>query len=302
MIPHVVPSRRGQTHELAMRGAPPMHAIQRPALSLQRSVFPLAVLGLILLLGAACGTAVATPQPQRLTLAASSSALPLAEELAAGYHAAFPHINVDLLPLANEAAATQATLTGQADAALISGAAPVQDGLQASHVANDALALIVHPSRALDDLPSPQVQEILRGLVRSWEELGAGQGAIQVVTREEGAGPRQVAVDAFLDARPMTPTALVLPDDRQVRARVAADPQALALLPAAWLDDQVRALSIDGRGPEWVAAGWPDYPAELPIHFLTPTTPAPEVGALFDFMTSPRGQRIISRHYAPIQP
>jgi len=279
-----------------------MHPIQRSTFSLQPSAFTLVALGLILLLGAACGTTVATPQPQRLTLAASSSALPLAEALTAGYHAAFPQISVDLLPRANEAAATQAVLTGQADAALVSGPAPAQDGLQASHVANDALALIVHPSRALADLPSPQVPEILRGLVRNWEELGAGQGEIQVVTREEGAGPRQVAVDAFLGARPMTPTALVLPDDQQVRARVAADPQAMALLPAAWLNEEVRALSIDGRGPDWVARGWPDYPAELPIHFLSPTTPAPEVAALFDFMTSQRGQRIISRHYAPIQP
>lgn len=254
------------------------------------------------LLAAACGTTVPTLEPVRLTLAASSSALPLAETMAAGYHAAFPHISIDLLPLANEAAAIQAVQNSQADAALVSGTLPALAGLQASHVANDALAIVVHPSRPLDDLPSPQVQEILRGLVRNWEELGAGQGEIQVATREEGAGPRQVATDAFLGVRPMTAAALVLPDDRLLRAQVAVDPQAIAALPAAWLNDEVRALSIDGRGPEWVARGWPDYPAVLPIHFLTPATPAPEVAALFSFMTSQRGQRIISQDYSPIQP
>ena len=53
---------------------------------------------------AGCGTTLPTLEPERMTLAASSSALPLANDLAHAYHAAFPHIAVDVLALANEAA------------------------------------------------------------------------------------------------------------------------------------------------------------------------------------------------------
>lgn len=254
------------------------------------------------LLSAACGTTLPTVEPVRLTLAASSSALPLAEDIARAYHNAYTHITVDVLPRANDAAAAQTVLAGQADLALVAGAAPASDGLSATHVATDALAVVVHPDRALDNLTGQQVQEILRGLLRTWDELDAGAGDIQVLAREGDSGPRQAMTGAFLGARPLTPTALVLPEDQQVRERVAADPQAIATLPAGWLDDSVRAVSIDGRGPDWVMRHWPGYPAELPIHLLTPATPSPDAAALRDFLLSARGQRLVSRSYAPAKP
>jgi phosphate transport system substrate-binding protein len=259
-------------------------------------------LAVLLLVGAAClacGTTLPTEEPVRLTLAASSSALPLAGDLARAYHTAFPHIAVDVLAQANETAAAQAVLAGRADAALVAGPAPLLAGLAASHVATDALTIVVHPDRRLENLTGQQMTEVLNGRLRAWEELGAGDGAIQVVTREPEAGPRAVLAEAFLGARQLTPTAVVLPDDRQILARVAGDPLAIAALPAGWLDGQVHAVTIDGRGAEWVARQWPGYPAELPIHLVTPPTPTPEIAALRDWVLSARGQRAISQRYAP---
>ncbi len=221
----------------------------------------LATLLLSALIGAACGTTLPTQEPVRITLAASSSALPLAGDIARAYHAANSHITVDVLGRANDAAAAESVLAGQADLALVTGAAPAGDGLSSRLVATDALAVVVHPDRPLENLTAEQMQEILRGLLRTWDEIGAGAGDIQVLTREQGAGPRQAMADAFLGNRPLTPTALVLPDDQQVLAHVAADSQAIAALPAAWLDERVRALSIDGRSPDWVMRQWPGYPA-----------------------------------------
>jgi phosphate transport system substrate-binding protein len=258
-------------------------------------------LAALLLVGAAClacGTTLPTEEPVRLTLAASSSALPLAGDLARAYPAAFPHIAVDVLAQANEAAAAQAVLAGRADAALVAGPAPTLAGLAASHVATDALAIVVHPDRPLENLTGQQMTEILNGRLRAWEELGAGSGDIQVVTREPEAGPRTVLAGTFLGARQLTPTAIVLPDDQHILARVAGDPLAIAALPAGWLDGQVRAVAIDGRGPEWVARQWPGYPAELPIHLLTRPTPEPDAAALRDWLLSARGQRVISQRYA----
>lgn len=264
-----------------------------------RLLIGLAALLLVGLGGIACGTPLPTQEPVRLTLAASSSALPLAGDLAHAYQAAFPHIVVDVLPQANEAAAAQTVLAGRADAALVTGPAPAVAGLAASHVASDALAIVVHPDRPLENLTREQVLEIFGGRLRAWDELGAGDGDIQVVTREPDAGPRTVLAAAFLGARQLTPTAMVLPDDRTILARVAGDPLAIAALPAGWLDAHVRAVEIDGRGPEWVARQWPGYPAELPIHLLTPVTPAPEIAALRDWLLSARGQRVVSQRYAP---
>ena len=263
------------------------------------SLWPAAALLLAVVLSAGCGTTIPTQDPVRLTLAASSSALPLAGDLARAYHAAYPHISVDVLPLANEAAAAQAVLAGRADAALAAGMAHVPDQLTASHIATDALAIIVHPDRPLDNLTGQQIQDVFSGRLRTWDALDAGDGDIQVLTREPDSGPRLALVGAFLGTRPLTPTALVLPDDRQIVSSLAGSPEAIAAIPAGWLNGQVEAVEIDGRGPEWVARQWPDYPAELPIYLLTPSAPTPETIALRAWLLSPQGQRIVGQRYAP---
>ena len=55
-----------------------------------------------------CGTPTETPIPVRLSLAVDRSALTLANDLAAAYHAAQPHISVDVEPMGNALAATKA--------------------------------------------------------------------------------------------------------------------------------------------------------------------------------------------------
>lgn len=271
---------------------------------LYRACFPrllrrlaLGVLWLAMLALAACGTTLPTIEPVELTIAASSSAQPLAQQLATAYHAANNHITVHVLPLANEAAAQQAVLDGRADAALVAG--PLADSpLHAHPLAVDGLAVVINPARPLENITPGQITDIFRGQVRAWADLGVGDGDIQVVTREADAAPRRVLTTVFLGARQLTPTARVAPDDATVRAQVAADSNAIAVLPLSWVDSSVRAVPIDGRGPEWVAHGWPDYPARLPLTLFTSATPSADLAALLSWLASPPGQTVISRQYA----
>ena len=67
----------------------------------------------------ACGTAVATPVPVSLTLAASSSAQPVAALLSDGYMERNPHITITIQPVGSELAAQRYVEQGRADAALL---------------------------------------------------------------------------------------------------------------------------------------------------------------------------------------
>ena len=261
--------------------------------------FTLLLLGV--LLAAGCGTVLPTQQPMRFTLVASSSAQPLALDLARAMHRDYPDITVYVLPVANEAAAQQTLLSGQAGAALVAGDDAAAPELTARPIANDALAVVVHPERALASISLDQMNELLRGNLRAWPELNAGDGDIQIFAREPGSAARQVMNNVFLGPRPLTPTALLLPTDEQLRARVAADPNAIGLLPAAWLDDSVQGMPLEGREPYWVRNRWPDYPAVLAIWLLTPAQPAPAVQAFDEYLQSPAGSQVINRGYAALE-
>ncbi|MEZ4769088.1 MAG: substrate-binding domain-containing protein [Caldilineales bacterium] len=259
----------------------------------------LALLLFFALLAAGCGTAVATPVPVSLTVAASSSAQPLAALAVDAYTRANPHVTITLEPVGSELAAQWLVAQGRADAAFLVATPPIafSDGLTGTQIATDALVLVVNRDNPLDNIGLDQARQVFTGRTRLWSELGEGHGAIQVVTREAGVGVRNALQQAVMGRRRFTPTALVYPGNRELHDAVADDPLAIGFLPASWLDDRVKALTLEGMSHDWVALNVPGYPAVLPIYFVTPDDPSPEVAALGDFVTGESGAVLIQGRY-----
>ena len=144
--------RKPVQHDVTVRQ--PRHYLrQRVRVPVPRPAALLLAL-LCLLLAAGCGTAVATPVPATLRLAASSSALPLAQLAAEGYHNRYPHITVDVQPVASELAAHRLVEANLADAALVGMMTPLDSStpLSATLVATDALVIAVHRDNPLVNL------------------------------------------------------------------------------------------------------------------------------------------------------
>ena len=253
---------------------------------------------------AACGTVVPTPAPVSLTVAASSSAQPLAELLADAYMQQNQHISVTVEPVGSELAAEFYVEQGRADAAFLAATPPVvfSEGLTGTQIATEALVIVVNSKNPLENIGIDQARQVLTGRVRLWSELEAGSGAIQVLTREAGVGERNTLQQAVMGRRRLTPTALVFPGNRELREALAADPDAIGFLPASWLDERVKALTLDGMSHEWVALNVPGYPMVLPIYFVAADHPSAEVAALRDFIAGETGAELMQGRYgAPPQ-
>ena len=256
---------------------------------------------MLVLFLAACGTPTETPIPVRLSLAADRSALPLANSLAAAYHAAQPHISVDVEPMGNALAATEAVRKGHADLAL-STARPDPDNPIALHtqaIAQDAIALVVHRENPLTGLDLAQAAAIFHGDLRDWSQLGGEPGVIQVVTREPGAGPRTAFEQTVLDGQTLTPMAIVVPGEQELLDFVANDRTAIGLVPANWLDGSVKALRLNGLSPDVKARQPAVYPVLLPVFLLSSDMPTEDVVDFRRFVQSKEGQRAIGKQLTP---
>lgn len=261
---------------------------------------PLFWLMAVVALLSACGTTLPTPVLVNWTLVASSSALPLARDLAGAYQAAYPNVTIDLVEVANSLAAAETVRTEKADAALLTGL-PQDDlpPLRATQVATDAVALVVNPANPVDNLSIEQLQDIFAGKVRDWSEVGAGAGAIDLVSREAGSGVRTAFEKAVMQGRPIGSIALLAPGHRQVVEQVAGNRHAIGYLPAGWLDEQVKAVAIGGVGPERIAQQAPGYPLQLPIYLTTAETAAPDVARFVAFVASSAGRKVAAKRYWP---
>jgi phosphate transport system substrate-binding protein len=225
----------------------------------------------------------------------------LANDLAAAYHAAQPHIVVDVEPMGNAAAATLAVRDGHSDLAL-STAPPAQEesaGLRVQAIAQDGLALVVHRDNPLAGLDFGQAAAIFHGDIADWSRLGGPTGPIEVYARESGAGPRTVLEQIVLDGRALSPMALVVPGEQELLDAVAGNPRAVGLVPVSWLDERVKPLTLNGASPEAARQTSSGYPLLLPIYLLSARSPSADVVEFQRFVRGREGQAALTEHFAP---
>lgn len=113
-------------------------------------------------------------------------------------------------------------------------------------VANDGIAIIVHPSNAVQNLTKDQAAKIFLGEIRNWNEVGGANAPILVTTRETGSGTRATFEEMLLNkesvagsAQPFTSSALILQG-------VARERNAIGYDSIGFLDSTVKAVNLDG--------------------------------------------------------
>jgi phosphate transport system substrate-binding protein len=266
-----------------------------------------AILLLLLLAGPlmACGEPVATPEPVFLEAAGSTSMSPLVTELAVAYSEQAPLVSLEVRGLGTQFG-LDALRAGKVDLAL---ASRLLDDLpsdwQATAIARDGMAVIVHPDNPVDGLGLLQLQDLFSGRVYEWEAVGQGQaqagGEVQIVSREEGSGTRSAFESLVLDDRQVTPLAVVAPSSRAVVDFVAAHPNAIGYVSMGYATPSVKVLKIEGQLPTTKAVGEGSYPLTRELWLVSAKPASGAVKAFLNFVLGPAGQQIVGRNYGRIK-
>jgi phosphate transport system substrate-binding protein len=251
----------------------------------------------------ACGEPVATPEPVFLQAAGSTSMSPLVAELAAAYGERSPLVSLEVRGLGTQFG-LDALRAGEVDLAL---ASRLPDDLpsdwQATAIARDGMAVIVHPDNPVDGLGLLQLQDLFSGRVYEWRAVGQAQvgGQVQIVSREEGSGTRSAFEALVLDERPVTPLAVVAPSSRAVVDYVAAHPNAIGYVSMGYATPSVKVLRIEGQLPTTQAVGEASYPLTRELWLVGAKPPSGAAKAFLNFVLGPAGQQIVGRNYGRIR-
>jgi len=127
----------------------------------------------------------------------------------------------------------------------------------AEHViALDGIATITHPSNPLTRLPLLDVKRAFLGQVTDWSALGAAAGPIKLHARDDMSGTFQFFHEQVLEKDPRWAEAAAgakrFASSSELVAAVAADPQALGFVGAAYVTPAVKALAISAGGPAYL--------------------------------------------------
>lgn len=247
-----------------------------------------------------------------VTIAGSTSVQPLSDYIAKNYMKSNSDVKVEV----------QGGGSGQAAKSLEEGIAQigalsreVKDEEKSSItkeyvIAMDGVAVVVNKDVGVKDLTLDQIKKIYTGKITNWSELGGSDGAIAVVSREEGSGTRGAFTeitgvltkdDKGNEKDNTTKDALVQPSTGAALKTVASTPNSIGYVSLESVDDTVSALKVEGVSASADTVLNKTYKISRPFIYAVGKNVDSTTQAFIDFVMSDEGQAMVKEAgYIPV--
>lgn len=241
-----------------------------------------------LALGAVIAAASAAGASATLTIAGSTTLLPLVREAAQSYES--QHADVLLVVTGGGSRAAIQQLAGkQIDIAATDMPGGASTDLVDHKIAVIAFALAVNPQSGVSTLTRKQVQSVMSGRTTNWKDAGGNDVPIVLVNRPPGSGVRALVTERVMDGAPVADTGAVDESTRSTIDDIKATPGAIGYASFGGLRDSgLTLVGIDGVAPtdENVENG--SYPLWAYEHMLTYGPPSTDVSRFLAFIETNR--------------
>ena len=247
------------------------------------------------------GTSLLAAEEKTLTLAGSTTVLPIAQRVAEEFMNLHPDVNISVRG-GGSGVGIAALIDGVVDIANAS--RPMKDeelklarerGVNPvpTIIANDGIAVIVHPENPIDEISLDQLKAIYTGGISRWSELGGTNRPIVVISRDVASGTFEVFKKLVLEGENVRPDAIRLASNKAVAVTVAKTPDAIGYVGLGFLSPEVKPLKVDGVSPtpENVISG--KYKIVRPLYMYTNGEPKGLAKEFIQFILSDEGQNLI---------
>jgi phosphate transport system substrate-binding protein len=230
-----------------------------------------------------------------LTLAGSTSIQPFADKWAEVFMEAHPDYGINVQG-GGSSAGIQACKSGACQVGMSSRELKTDEkDLVEIVVARDGLAIIVHPANPVRGAKVEEIKQIFAGDLTNWSYLGGPDRAITVVTREEGSGTRGAFQELVMGKARIFKGAITQDSNGTVREIVAHDPYAVGFISLGLVNDQVRALELDGVPGTEATIRDGRYKLVRPFLFVSRGEPEGRAKEFIEFVLSEEGQALIRK-------
>ncbi len=237
-----------------------------------------------------------------ITQSGSTSVQPLAEKLAEGFMAKNPGVKV-IIQGGGSSVGIKAAVDGLVDIGASSRelTAAEKPKVTVHLLCKDGIAIIVHPSNNISNLTKEQIRDIFSGKITNWKEVNGSDRAIHVSAREAGSGTRGAFEEIVMGEDRITGRAILQNSTGALMQVVKGDPDSIGFVSFGYLDDSVKALSVEGVAPTMENAIEGIYPIVRPFLFITGDQPAGPVKAFIDYCTGSEAQQtVLDEGYVPV--
>jgi phosphate transport system substrate-binding protein len=199
------------------------------------------------------------------------------------------------------ATASREITSNETESAKKNGINPVEHS-----IAYDGVTAVVNPANPVSKLTFDQLRGIYNGSISNWKEVGGEDKPIAVISRDSSSGTYKDFQKDVMLGDEYRPDALTQPATGGVVGEVSQNPNAIGYIGFAYLDNSIKALSLDkGNGSitptaESILSG--AYPLSRALYFYTNGEPSGPTKEFIDFVLSEKGQNLVSEvGYIPLK-
>ena len=174
-------------------------------------------------------------------------------------------------------------------------------------VAYDALAVVVHPSNPVKQLTRQQLEDIFRGKITNWKQVGGDDRKIVVYSRETSSGTYEFFKESVLKNKNYMSSSLSMPATGAIIQSVSQTKGAIGYVGLAYVSPRIKTLSVSYDGSHYATPSVENatnktYPIVRPLYYYYNVKNKEAVTPLIQFILSPEGQEIIKKSgYIPIK-
>jgi len=166
----------------------------------------------------------------------------------------------------------------------------------------DGVAPVVNPKNTVKALTKSQMRNIFSGKVNNWRMLGGENRKINIYTRDEASGTREVFWDKGLDKGQITTGAHVVVSNGAMKSAIAQNPYGIGYVSVGHIDATVVPVVLDGVVPTIETVQNGAYKVARGLYSNTKGEPVGLTRKFIDFLYTPDGKKIIEKHgFIPVQ-
>jgi len=160
-------------------------------------------------------------------------------------------------------------------------------------VAADGVAVVTHPGNSVSNLTKDQIAQIFTGAITNWSEVGGPDEEIVVIIREDGSGTRTTFEEIVHKGVDPSDEALQKPSNGAAKTTVSQTPYSIGYIGLGYVDDTVKAISVDGVAPSETSISNGTYSISRFLYMITNGEPDGLAKAFIEFILSEEGQVMV---------
>ncbi len=193
--------------------------------------------------------------------------------------------------LATIAMSSRDIKSSEADLAAKKNVTPVRTA-----VAVDAIVPVVSNANPVTELSMEQLKGIYEGKIKNWKEVGGANAPIVVVSRDSSSGTFETWESLVMKKARVTPRALLQTSNGTVVQTVSKNKNAIGYIGIGYVDNQTKALVVDGKKATAEAAKNKTWPLSRELYFFTNGAPQNDAKVFIDWIVNPqKGQKIVKQ-------